>query len=491
VRRGFFSLRRLRWKLTLSYTLVTMVALLALELLLVGALVAFLNSELLPRLIAQQIEDEVAPRLEAHLDGKTPDVEGLREEITSFPWFQGAMAAGPNPSPDGGSLFVVDDRRRLIVSMPRTEGFAEGKRFDARRIEGLAPLVDAALNGEQNSGRLSANTPGGRLLTVTPLEGRGGRLAGLLVGTLRMPDLTGPLLVSVGASAVALTIPAGFLGAIFGFLTAWGLTRRLGRLESAARAWSQGDFSVVVRDRSEDELGQLSRKLNDMAAQLENLVQTRQELATLEARNRFARDLHDSVKQQVFATSLEVATARALIESDAGAAEAHLANADELVRQAQRELNALIQEMRPAALEGRGLPGALRDYVGGWSRRVEIPAEVHVRGEREVPLEVEQALFRVAQEALSNAARHSGATRVEMDLIYTADTLTLRVADDGRGFDPAWGSGEGFGLQSMRERAAGLGGRVEIRSTPGEGTRIECVCPLPAAALAERKGRRG
>ena len=152
----------------------------------------------------------------------------------------------------------------------------------------------------------------------------------------------------------------------------------------------------------------------------------------------------------------------------------------ELVRQAQKELNVLIQEMRPAALEGKGLPGALRDYVRGWSQRAEIPAEVHVRGEREAPLHVEQALFRVAQEALANVARHSGANRVEVDLVYTAGTLTLEISDDGRGFDPAQDPGEGFGLQSMRERLTRLGGRVEVESAPGEGTTITCVCPLDA-----------
>jgi NarL family two-component system sensor histidine kinase LiaS len=235
---------------------------------------------------------------------------------------------------------------------------------------------------------------------------------------------------------------------------------------------------VAVKDRSKDEIGQLSRELNDMAAQLESLFEARQELATLEARNRFARDLHDSVKQQVFATSFQVAAARALIEKDAKAAEAHLGQAEELARQAQRELNVLIAEMRPAALEGRGLAAALRDYVGGWSRRVEIPAEVHVRGERETALEVEQALFRVAQEALANVARHSGAANVEVDLIYAADAITLRVADDGRGFDPARVPTEGFGLQSIRERMEKLGGSAEVESAPGKGARITCVCPL-------------
>jgi NarL family two-component system sensor histidine kinase LiaS len=264
---------------------------------------------------------------------------------------------------------------------------------------------------------------------------------------------------------------------IFGFLTAWGMTRRLQRLARAAQAWSRGDFSVAVKDRSKDEIGQLSRELNNMAAQLEGLIQARQELATLETRNRFARDLHDSVKQQVFATSFQIAAARALIE-DTSSAEAHLTQAEELARQAQRELNVLIGELRPPALEGKGLLSALRDYVEDWSRRAEIPAEVHVRGEREVPLEVEQAVFRVAQEALANVAKHSGAGSVEVDLIYTSDSLTLRVADDGRGFDPAKNPGEGFGLQSMHERLEKLGGRVEVESAPGKGTRVTCVCPL-------------
>jgi two-component system, NarL family, sensor histidine kinase LiaS len=173
-----------------------------------------------------------------------------------------------------------------------------------------------------------------------------------------------------------------------------------------------------------------------MAGQLENLLQTRGELATLEARNRFARDLHDSVKQQVFATSLQIAAVRALIEQDKEAAESHLAQADELVRQAQKELNDLIYQMRPAALEGKGLPAALGEYAADWSLRSEILAEVHIRGERETPLEVEQALFHVAQEALANVAKHSGAKNVEVDLIYDADRLILRVADDGRGFYP-------------------------------------------------------
>src|ERR687890_535324 len=491
-----FALRRLRWKLTLSYTLVAAVTLLALELILAGALVAFLNSPLLPRLVVQNFRDEVAPRRERPLNQNPPDREAIGERLVGFANDSGVRGAErPPPDPtslgnytaDQGSLLVVDDRRRLLVSVPEMRGFPEGKRFDTRSISGLKPLVNAAFDGEENSGRLSSNVEG-QVVTVTPIEGKKGRVAGVLVGTLRLPNLTAPLLITVGIGAIFLAVPAAFLGALFGFFTAWSLTRRIGRLVRASRSWSRGDFSVTTKDRSRDELGQLSRELNSMAAELENLLQARGELATLEARNRFARDLHDSVKQQVFATSLQVAAARALIEKDTGSAESHLSQADELVRQAQKELNVLIQEMRPAALEGKGLATALREYIVRWSEGAEIPAEVHVRGEREASLQVEQALFRVAQEALANVARHSGANNVEVDLIYAADRLMLRLADDGHGFDPAKDTGDGFGLRSMSERLAKLGGRVDVESAPGEGTRVICVCPLDGASKGKSGG---
>ncbi|QIN83885.1 HAMP domain-containing protein [Rubrobacter tropicus] len=495
---GIFSLRRLRWKLALSYTLVAVVTLLAVELFIASGLTAFLSSELLPRSIVTIARDNFAPRLEPHLDGKTPDVRGLREELDLI-----SQTTPEPPGPAGsrlengtsdvgagidrGVVFVVDEDGKLLVSDPTIPAFPEGERFDAGRVEGLEPILNAALRGEESSDALSDRRPSGRLLMAVPVEGDDGRVNGVLVGAFRMPSVAGALLITVGAGAVLLLIPAGLLGLIFGFFTAWGITRRIGRLAHAARAWSRGDFSVTAKDRSKDELGQLSRELNQMAADLENLLQARGELATLEARNRFARDLHDSVKQQVFATSLQIAAARALIRKDTESAESHLGQADDLVRQAQKELNILIAEMRPAALEGKGLTGALRDYATRWSEGAEIPAEFRVRGEREAPLEVEQALFRVAQESLANVARHSGAGRAEVDLSYTARELTLLVSDNGRGFDPSQGSGGGFGLQSMRERLVKLGGRITVDSAPGKGTRVTAVCPFEDPSKKERR----
>ena len=495
---SIFSLRRLRWKLALSYTLVAVVTLLAVELFIASGLTAFLSSDLLPRSIVTITRDNFAPRLETHIDGKTPDIEGLREELDFIsetpperpvPDSSGREGEPPDVGAviDSGVVFVVDEKGELLVSDPKISAFPEGEPFDAGRVEGLAPILDAALKGEESSRKLSSRMPSGRLLMAVPLEGENGRVTGAFVGAFRMPSIAGALLITVGIGAVLLLVPAGFLGLVFGFVTAWGITRRIGRLATAAKSWSRGDFSVKAKDRSKDELGQLSWELNQMAADLENLLQARGELATLEARNRFARDLHDSVKQQVFAVSLQIAAARALIQRDTDSAESHLGQADELVRQAQKELNILIAEMRPAALEGKGLAGALREYVARWSEGAEVGADFQVRGEREAPLEVEQALFRVAQESLANVARHSGAEHAEVDLSYTADAVTLRISDDGRGFDPSRGSGGGFGLQSMRERLVKLGGRITVDSAPGKGTRVTAVCPFEDPSKKEER----
>jgi two-component system, NarL family, sensor histidine kinase LiaS len=493
MKRGFFSLRRLRWKLTLSYTLVTVVALLMAELLLVAALIAFLSSPVLPGFVVQDLKETVVPRLQPALSETPPDAEALREQLRLF-FNEGDAGQGMGSldltlGPGDGYLLVVDDEGRLVASDREPEGFSEGELLDPELFPGLDPVLTAALGGEEDTWRLQTRSPDDRqLYTVAPVKNDDGRVLGVVVAVFGLPDLTVLTLVLLSIGAIALTVPAALLGTLFGFVTAWGLTRRLRRLARVAQAWSQGDFSVTARDRSKDELGQLSRELNNMAGQLENLLEARGELATLETRNRFARELHDSVKQQVFATSLQIAAARAMIEQDREAAESHLAQADELVRLAQKELNVLIHQMRPAALEGKGFAAALGDYAADWSRRSEITAEVHVRGEREITLEVEQALFRVAQEALANVSRHSGAKSVEVDLVYEDRDLMLRIADDGHGFDPAKDRGDGFGLRSMSERLAKLGGHVEVESAPGKGTRIVCICPLDG--VSEKKDKR-
>src|SRR5258705_3404515 len=136
-----------------------------------------------------------------------------------------------------------------------------------------------------------------------------------------------------------------------------------------------------------------------MAEQIQTLLAAREELAVVDERTRLARDLQDSVRQQVFGASMQVPAARALMRSDPATAEARLDDVERLVAEAQRELTGLIRELRPVALADKGLVPALRPYCTDWARGTGIAAEGRALGERPAPLEIEQALVRVAQAA--------------------------------------------------------------------------------------------
>jgi NarL family two-component system sensor histidine kinase LiaS len=243
---------------------------------------------------------------------------------------------------------------------------------------------------------------------------------------------------------------------------------------AAAAAWGQGDFSPVIHDRSADELGEMGRRLNGMAARLQETMRVRQQLSAAEERNRIARDLHDSVKQQVFAASMNLAAARALWESDPAAARARIDAAADLTRQSQQEMTGIIRTLRPVQLEGRGLCGALTEYVERWREQSGIAATFEGQCAAELPFPVEEALFRIAQEALSNITRHSGATEVSVSLTDADGHATLLIRDNGSGFD-ARRPPRGVGLQSMRERMETVGGDLRLDSGAGGTTVAACV----------------
>jgi signal transduction histidine kinase len=202
-----------------------------------------------------------------------------------------------------------------------------------------------------------------------------------------------------------------------------------------------------------------------------------QDLAVAEERNRLARELHDSVKQQVFATIMQLGAARVLLERDPNAARVHLLEAEQLAQQSGAELSLLIHELRPVALGDKGLVAALQAYAADWSRQSKIGADVRARGTCALAPAAEHALVRVTQEALANVARHSQASVVTLDLELATDAATLTIADNGCGFDLGAAS-RGVGLDSMRERLEALGGRLRVESNPGSGTTIVARCEV-------------
>jgi signal transduction histidine kinase len=206
------------------------------------------------------------------------------------------------------------------------------------------------------------------------------------------------------------------------------------------------------------------------------------ELTIAEERNRLARELHDSVVQQLFGVTLAAESAGSLLARDPSAAAAQLARVQELARGAIEELRSVVSALRPASVEAEGLAGALRKHVDVLRRVTgreialrDAGAAVAAPALRD---DAAAQVFRIAQEALQNALRHAGAERIEVRL-EAGSPLVLTVADDGRGFDPGELSvrSQRLGLTSMEERAAALGARLAISSRAGEGTTVRLEVP--------------
>jgi two-component system, NarL family, sensor kinase len=202
-------------------------------------------------------------------------------------------------------------------------------------------------------------------------------------------------------------------------------------------------------------------------------------LGAVEERNRLAREIHDTLAQGLTATALQLESADALL--DAGSERAHepLRRALSLTRSNLEEARRSVLDLRASPLEGRPLSEAINALVERWEAETGIAVRYRaVNGSRPLPPSVEAALYRICQEALTNVARHAGAERATVRLVATPDRVRLVVEDDGRGFDASEVPEDRHGIVGMRERAEVLGGTLEVRSGPGEGTRIEATVPL-------------
>ena len=222
---------------------------------------------------------------------------------------------------------------------------------------------------------------------------------------------------------------------------------------------------------------ELERQVNERTREIERLFEQTKELAVIEERNRLARDLHDSAKQKAFAALAQLGATRGILRYDASAAATHLEEAENLVYEVIQELTFLIQEMYPLALKEKGLVTALREYIYEWENRTDIQADLRVEGGQPLPLQTEQAIYRIVQESLANVSRHSKAERVEIAVCYTPDAIQVSIMDNGQGFDVNQ-KPTGVGLQSMRERAAMIGGEINVDAFPGKGTRVTIQAPL-------------
>ena len=207
------------------------------------------------------------------------------------------------------------------------------------------------------------------------------------------------------------------------------------------------------------------------------------ELAAGEERAHLARELHDSVTQALFSMTLVSRSVEMLLDRDVGAARTQLAQLRDLQREALAEMRALIFELRPGNLEQDGLTRALRTHTAALQGRIGLPVVVESTVEERLPLQIEEVLYRIAQEALHNVVKHANARQVRVELGRIASGVRLRISDDGRGFDPERVPAGHLGLDGMRARATKIGARFTVRSAPGSGTTIEVT--VGNAALAD------
>ena len=477
VRRLLSPFRRLQWKLAFSY-MITTVAVLTLLL----AILMFFSTQMifsLPQygaLILKALQEDVQ-QLAPALSAQPPDRAALQDWLDQAYQGEGLQIGASRPDSGisfGGfvgsdSLGLITDRKgQVLVSTTPAVALDETEQ---------ALLTNALSGAAEEADLLRLQTSA--ITVAAPVFDEHHQVVGAVLISAHRPSTWEVVQVVAQASlssALFLGVLAGLIGIVFGLLVARGLTQRLRAITRVTTAWGSGDFSVRIQDRSGDEIGMLAADLNRMADDWQTLMQTRQELASLEERNRLARDLHDSVKQEVFAISMNLGAAQTLWDQDPQAARQQVDAAAGLARQSRQELTGLIQTLRPVQLKERNLLQGLHEFLSDWERSQGIHVLLKLPDALSLPAEVEQALFRVVQEAFANVARHSHASAVSLELRLEAGGLRLLISDNGKGFD-VQGVQHGLGLPSMRERLQALGGTLRIESDAA-GTRLEGWLPL-------------
>jgi signal transduction histidine kinase len=277
-----------------------------------------------------------------------------------------------------------------------------------------------------------------------------------------------------GAQALLFAIVP--VGALFGLLASRRLVRRVRRLERAALAVADGDYTVTLPASGRDEIGRLEANFTSMTRQLGSALAAERQRASGGARAaeraRIAREVHDAISQHLFALRMIAAGMRR-----ADPANQQARAIERISEEAVRDMQALLIELRPAGLDDGGLAPALQEICAAYHQRLGVTVDASL-DDVTVPAPVEHALLRITQEACTNAVRHGNARRLAVSVTRQDGHVELAVRDTGTGFDPA-APHAGSGLAHIRDRVAELGGTVDIDSAPGRGAALTVRVPVP------------
>jgi signal transduction histidine kinase len=286
-------------------------------------------------------------------------------------------------------------------------------------------------------------------------------------------------LTRTGLLILVLAVPAGMA---FGLLSTWRLIRRLRRLAASTLEVADGGFERRIPVSGADEVSQLEENFNRMAGRLQASLDAERQLAEANARHqersRIARELHDSISQELFSLSVLAGGLRRALPSGS----AVLTEVETMERTAgntMREMQTLLLALRPAALDEVGLTTALEGICRAYRERLGVEVQTDVESVV-LPATLEHTIFRVTQEALANAVKHASATVIRVRLRTGPEQILLEVADNGCGFDPGRGPDAdtgGLGLRTMHDRVAEQRGQLVIDSAPGMGTIVRARFP--------------
>lgn len=466
---------RFQWRLTLLYVIVSVLTVLTIQTVVsLYQIYLYVYSPAITDGVLQEME-EAEPAAARYFAGGEVDIAGLTRFLDQRKLdeeYPGARLMRGYEPPGNTYIVITRPDGSVLAATPDREPFPPSEKLDASCTPEERLLLEGARRGVKSARRI-----GGRVIGAAPIHREGAVVALAFVRSGKYYTLQNAVRGSVASlltNAVVTAIGGIIVGGLFGYMTARSWNRRLQRIAAAAEQWAAGDLKAAAPEKPADEFGMLGRRLNRMAAELEQVISLRRRVAVLEERQRITRDLHDTVKQQAFATSMLLGSAQARLENgDAAGVRAALDQAGDLAHRMQEELRSILKEYRAAI--ALPLPETLKRLTADWEQQAGISIRLAVApASAELTPAISEAISHIVQEALANACRHSGASEVDVTLVRDAEGWRLSVSDNGKGFDIGSGRGAGLGLNTMRERAEELPrGRFAIHSAPGDGTRVD------------------
>jgi len=267
---------------------------------------------------------------------------------------------------------------------------------------------------------------------------------------------------------ILLSIP---IGIACGLVASRYVTKQLQIMNEVTESWREGNFEPRIALPSDDVLIRHSQHLNDMARDLERYLGVKEDLAVSDERNRVARELHDTVKQKLFALGLQLAAAKAK-PADPEAFRDHILEAEVITRDAQHDVMAIITQLRPTGTDDASFHDRISMVADDFRRRFGIDIDLNLSDFPQLDARAEHHILRIVQESLMNALRHGKASKIVIESRIDNNTAAVTISDNGSGFDPEKKT-TGFGLISMRDRMRDLEcGTLEIQSAAQIGTQI-------------------